>query len=146
MLTYNRETGWVSLSDRRKKQRLKVFYKMTSGKAPEDLCNSIPVKEPGHNYNLRNEDQNPHIRGRTVFSDNTFIPKTIRDWNELPNNVRNDDSSEKFSNSIGKKSIKHFMGFCHDGLLSCMHVYENAVSSLKEPVILPHPCGRLSYL
>ena len=135
----NKETGWVSLSDRRKKHRLKVFYKMTSGEAPVYLCNSIPVKEPGHNYNLRNEDQIPHIRGRTVFYDNTFIPKTIRDWNELPSNVRNADSSESFSNNIGKK-VKQPPAWYYSGerWASIMHAHIRMLCSPLKDLLYSH--------
>ena len=49
------ETGWETLTDRRRKHKLILFFKMIKGISPDFLCNLIPqsVGETSQ-YNLRN--------------------------------------------------------------------------------------------
>ena len=92
------ELGWQSLEERRHTQRLKVFHKMFYGKAPTYLQNEIPIPNPTRD-NLRNNDDIPKIRGLVIFQ-NTFIPKTICDWNELPDEVKSSESDDTFAHKV----------------------------------------------
>ena len=62
------------------------MYKMVTREAPLYLQDAVPeVKHIGHN--LRNSDAIPQMYGRTIFFDNTFIPRMIRDgihFQDLP--------------------------------------------------------------
>ena len=93
-----KELGWHSLSERRQTQRLKVFHKMTKGTAPLYLQKEIPIADPNRE-NLRSESDIPRIRGM-VFYQNTFIPKTIVEWNDLDEDVKSCDSSDTFTSRI----------------------------------------------
>ena len=92
------ELGWHSLDERRQVQRLKVFHKMFYGKAPLYLQNEIPIPNPSRD-NLRNNDDIPKIRGLVIYQ-NTFIPKTICDWNDLEDEVKSTESNESFAKRI----------------------------------------------
>ena len=92
------ELGWHRLEKRRHVQRLKVFHKMCCGKAPTYLQNEIPVANPTRD-NLRNNNDIPKIRGLVLYQ-NTFIPKTICNWNELNNETKEIESEETFARKI----------------------------------------------
>ena len=97
-----KELGWHSLSERRQIQRLKVFHKMINGKTPVYLQNEIPAPDPNHEH-LRSKDDIPKIRGM-VLLENTFIPKTITEWNTLNTETRSSDSSETFCKKITRET------------------------------------------
>ncbi len=90
------ELGWDSLDDRRKLSRLCLIKKMElSKKAHNDnRLDDILVQPylyellPGTvgdraGYVLRNAGKIDNVKSRLVISYNSFIPKSIRDWNAL---------------------------------------------------------------
>ena len=56
-----------------------------------DLNTGILVQNVS-NYNLRNADDIRTIYATTRLYSNSFLPSTIRDWNNLPRNVRDVDT------------------------------------------------------
>ena len=72
------------------------MYKTVNEKAPSYLTRTLPEPQPIA-YNLRNADNVKNIRGRTVAFDNSFFPKTIKEWNDLPDKFKEAPSSESFS-------------------------------------------------
>lgn len=103
------ETGWETLQSRRNQHSLTLFYKMKNDLAPRYLANLIPdQRNPG--YNLRNNNiQIPRFR-TTLYSE-SFLPATIRMWNELDTNAQNSPSVTAFKNAIRPSSSclpKHF--------------------------------------
>ncbi len=119
---YNRllnELGWDTLDDRRKLSRLCLFKKMQVSKLASKNNNpeNILVQPylygllPGtvgdrSGYVLRNASKVDNVKTRLVVSYNSFIPKTIRDWNALfieywhvelaENNIQNAGSIDSF--------------------------------------------------
>ena len=92
------ELGWSSLEERRSIQRLKVFHKIINGKAPVYLQEEVPVPNPTRE-NLRSQDDIPKIRGLVIY-ENTYIPKTICEWNELDNETKTVENSETFAQKL----------------------------------------------
>ena len=83
---YN-DLKWESLSSRRSKHKLLIFYKMFHGITPSYLSDLIPINNQNR-YNLRNISNVPFIHARTQLYKNSFLPSVIRDWNNLPDNIR----------------------------------------------------------
>ena len=97
------ETGWESLETRRRKHRLTTFYKMVTKTTPSYLSTLVP--RTVHQVSQRNlrTGQNLQVpRSRTVLYSNSFIPKTIRDWNALPNNLKNSPSLNLFKLELNR--------------------------------------------
>ena len=88
---------WESLRERRRKHRLIHFYKMVHKMTPEFLSELVPpfIHETNR-YNLRNANDIQSIHARTALFHNSFIPATVRDWNNLPLQVRQSESLSIF--------------------------------------------------
>ena len=100
---YN-ELGWETLEQRRKKQRLKVFYKAVNKEAPLYLQQIIPNRRNVNRYQLRNAEFNyEKVRCRTASYQNTFLPKTVNDWNKLDNQTKQSSSFEVFSKCLNEE-------------------------------------------
>ena len=84
-----RETGWDKLSTRREKHKLIKFFNMKNGNCPEYLNNMVPtVVSETTTYTLRNSNDIRNIPCRTTLYSNSFLPSVIRQWNELPIEIR----------------------------------------------------------
>ncbi len=93
------ELGWNTLDERRKFARLSLFYKMSHKpcvgndictdcsnniRAPDYLKELVPSKVGERtDYYLRNSKDLTTVKTRKVKTYNSFIPKTVRDWNNL---------------------------------------------------------------
>ena len=99
-----RELGWSTLESRRKLHKLVLFYKMVNNLVPEYLSSLVTprVGETSH-YLLRNNNNMQTVFARTQLYYNSFLPSTLRAWNELPDNIRSLPSLNLF-----KKAIKGF--------------------------------------
>ena len=89
------ELNWESLSDRRKQHKLVILYKIINKIYPDYLYRSLNINTNTH-YNLR---QPLHIRPRKTRlnnSHNSFFPSTIRQWNLLPQNIKDSHSVNTF--------------------------------------------------
>ena len=99
-----KETGLEPLNDRRRNHRLVMFYKINNDLAPEYLVNIVPkYSQPTHNYGLRSLSNNLlqiPFAPTTRFA-NSFVPKTIQEWNSL-----NSDMKEATSLSGFKQILK----------------------------------------
>ena len=76
-------------SERRKLHKLFLFYKMQNGLAPDYLVDLVPPRVGNEtSYSLRNADnyQQAHATSRLYFD--SFLPSTIREWNNLPADVK----------------------------------------------------------
>ena len=140
--------------ERRKKLRLKTFYKTLHGEAPLYLQEVLPAQLRENNqYILRNEDNFPQIRSRTSTFQNSFFPKTIQDWNNLSNATKASDTVNTFTRKLhsnldatpkwfysGERllSVKHaklrmLCSNLNDHLYSHIHVIESPMC----------PCGHI---
>ena len=77
--TLLKEVGWETLSTRRRKHCLKLFYKMVNGLTPSYLTSLIPTTQVNQRYQLRNADNIPGIFARTSSYYNSFLPSVIRE-------------------------------------------------------------------
>ncbi len=95
------DLGWNTLDERRKLSRLSLFYKMTHKPCTGDnLCTDCRNKVGVPNYLrdlvprtvgeragyvLRNANDLSTVRTKKVKVYNSFVPKTVREWNNLGN-------------------------------------------------------------
>ena len=100
------ELGWDTLEERRCKSRLKTMYKVINKDAPEYLQSIIPATQGQHDYQLRHENNYPVVKTRTTAFKNTFLPKTIIDWNKLNDDTKLSESLESFSNKLNGNLTK----------------------------------------
>ena len=97
----NDETKWETLEERRKKHKLTLFYKMTHNLTPSFLSSLVP--QPVHaasSYNLRNSNDIQNIPARSNYYHNSFLPSTVREWNNLPLDTRNSESLNSFKRKL----------------------------------------------
>ena len=92
----NQEIGWESLQVRRSKHKLCMFYKMKNNLCPAYLSSLVPESFEGTTYNLRNSQNIRPVLARTQLYYKSFLPSGIREWNELPIEVRNSTSLASF--------------------------------------------------
>ena len=110
--TLSKEIGWESLEKRRTNHKLTLFYKMTHNLAPLYLSSLVPSS--GSNisrYNLRNSKNRKTIDTRTTLFYNSFLPSTVRAWNEVPEEAKQSDSVNAFKRFLNKDKFhipKHF--------------------------------------
>ena len=84
-----RETGWEKLSSRRKKHKLILFYKTFNGLCPNYLQSQVPPTIGNSSrYNLRNVNDIRTVRANSELYYKSFLPSVIREWNELPQSIR----------------------------------------------------------
>ena len=94
------ELGWKPLHERRREQRLTLLFKIVN-----DLV-AIPADQHIR-YNNRTS-RNRHSKQLKVESSNSdiyknsFFPRTIIDWNNLPQSVIDCDTVENFKRSISR--------------------------------------------
>ena len=68
------ELGWESLSSRRRKHKLVMFYKMINGLCPDYLAEMVPESVSQiSSYNLRNSDDYLTIRTSSQLYFNSFF-------------------------------------------------------------------------
>ncbi len=99
-----REIGWVSLSDRRKIQKLTLVYKHKHGDLPDYLNDLFPLTvAEGNPYNLRNNNNFTTLARRTEIYSKSVIPSSIKIWNELNSDIRESTSLSTFKTKIKDK-------------------------------------------
>ena len=110
MVTINspiHETGWETLSDRRKKHKLMMFYRMQNGLCPDYLSSVVPPTIGNTtNYPLRNSADLLTVHASSQLYYNSFLPSVIREWNELPEDVRNLPSIATFKRKLISDIVK----------------------------------------
>jgi hypothetical protein len=94
-----KDLGWDILEIRRKKARLTMMYKMSNNLLDTNLEDHlIPHTETrtrgSHSFKFRV----PRIK-KDVYKF-SYFPKTIKEWNELPENVVISDSVELFKSNL----------------------------------------------
>ena len=91
------DLGWETLQNRRKKHRLVTFYKMTNGLTPQYLTDLVPQRvHEVAGRRLRNDNDFVTPRSKTNLYQNSFLPKTVRDWNNLPIGIKSASSLNSF--------------------------------------------------
>ena len=97
------DLGWESLQARRTKHKLIIFYKIINSLTPEYLQSLIPpMVQNTTSYNLRNSSDLRNIQARTNIFYNSFLPSTIRAWNELPEETKTAPSVASFKYRLNR--------------------------------------------
>jgi hypothetical protein len=104
------ECGWGTLEERRNKHnkqilcypqtlysvqgvKILLFHKMVNKTVPEYLSNLVPSSfGQTHQYSTRNNSNLVHVHSRAAYYNNSFLPSTVRLWNELPANIKSNVS------------------------------------------------------
>jgi len=97
------EIGWETLEVRRRYQRLVLLYKIHNGLTPRYLHSMLPMtcgQRTG--YSLRNTNQYTIPFCRTGRYKLSFVPATIKDWNELPDHIKGSSSLTIFKSNLKK--------------------------------------------
>ena len=103
----NRETGWESLQVKRSKHKLYMFYKMKNNFCPAAYLSSlVPQSFEGTTYSLRDSQNIRLVLARKQLYYKSFLFSGIREWNELPIEVRNSTSSASFKYKLNKNIQK----------------------------------------
>ena len=93
--------GWELLSERRRKYKLILFFKMVKGFAPIYLSNLVPeLNSDISNYNLRNSINLYSTACRTSLYKDLFLPLVVDEWNLLPQNIRDLESVSSFKDCL----------------------------------------------
>ena len=102
-----RETGWEPLYKRRYKHKMYQFYKMNNDLTPAYLTTLVPpTVEYASAYNLRGSQNFRPMLTRTQLYYKSFLPSCIREWNELPLDIRNSTSLASFKYKLNADTIK----------------------------------------
>ena len=101
LLNLYTEIGWLSLSDRRKYQKLILTFKIINGQVPNFLCQLFPSTVGNSTiYSLRNSLDIETLAGRTEIFAKSFIPSAISLWNNLPMETKSLQSLSMFKSTI----------------------------------------------
>ena len=94
------QLGYRSLSQRRADIRLVLFYKSLHGFVAIDLCQDL---EPQTRVSRHCHSLSFHPpAATTLYMQQSFLPRTVAQWNKLPEAVARTPSLEVFKNSIAK--------------------------------------------
>ena len=106
LFALSNEIKWESLDDRRRKHKLTLFYKMKSNLCPEYLSSLVPQTVNSiSRYNLRNANDLQTVNARTTLYYNSFLPSTIRAWNNLPSEAQQLESVNSFKFFLKKENV-----------------------------------------
>ena len=95
------EIGWLSLSERRKYQKLIITFKSKLGMLPSYLSDLFPqIVGTSSWYNLRNASDYVLFNRRTELFSRSFIPSSVELWNSLPEQIRNADTLSTFKHYL----------------------------------------------
>ena len=135
------EIKWESLQNRRNDHKLSLLFKMKNNLTPEYLS-SLPPQNVGNTsrYSLRNSDNLQGIFSRTALYSNSFLPSTIRAWNNLPAEVRQFDSLDTFKQFLSRERErvpKYFYSGNRRGKLLHTRIRTNC-SNLNNDLFLKH--------
>ena len=111
------ELGWDLLKTRRNIHKLILFYKIINGYSPQYLYDLIePFLPSAHQYNLRTgalQFKIPNIRTTSYME--SFFPSTVKQWNNLPDYIRNASSISSFKNMLKSYFCKKVNELYHFG-------------------------------
>ncbi|MCG8032736.1 MAG: hypothetical protein JAZ03_11255 [Candidatus Thiodiazotropha taylori] len=98
-----KEVCWDTLDKRRHDHKLTLFYKMFNNLAPIYLSSLVPQQVNAvSRYNLRNSNDLKTIRTKTTLHYNSFLPSSIREWNNLPAEAKESTSVNSFKTFLKK--------------------------------------------
>jgi hypothetical protein len=100
------ELGWPPLSQRRKNHRMNVMFKLQHGLLPPYLIQICPpLTRDRTSYDLRSGMNITTPQMRTTTYQQSFFPKSIKEWNELDMIARGCPSIDSFKELHKKRNI-----------------------------------------
>ena len=109
------ETGWESLTSRREKHKLILYYKMQNGLTPDFLSSLVPPTVGSTTtYNLRNFSNLQTVHASSQLYYKSFLPSVTRSWNELSEDKRNSTSVAVFKSKL-QCNVRSPPSFFFDG-------------------------------
>ena len=95
------ESGFISLNQRRQIHRLTMLFKLTHVYCPPDIHQLLP-RQLRHNvrFNLRHPENYIPLYCKPSTYQNSFLPKTVIDWNNLPDEAKLLRSVPQFKRSL----------------------------------------------
>ena len=102
---YFQDLGWLDFSNRRTYHALVILFKVMLSKSPEYLLNRFCYVRDTHSFNTRSNrttDLTIPVHKTNHFT-NSFTLHSIRNWNEIPHEIRQSTSVQEF-----KKKLKEF--------------------------------------
>ncbi|KAJ8301450.1 hypothetical protein KUTeg_020437 [Tegillarca granosa] len=95
---------------------------MKNDLSPPYLCNLVPLPHHEiHSHNTQGSQNFQSILCRTSFYFNSFLPSVIRNWNDVPNDVKNNILYLSFKNSISTSCKVPFYYNCRSRLGQILH-------------------------
>jgi hypothetical protein len=99
------ELGWPPLSQRRKQHRMNVMFKLQHGLLPPYLTEICPpLTKDRTSYDLRSGMNITTPQMRTTTYQQSYFPKSIKEWNELDMIARGCPSIDSFKELYKKRS------------------------------------------
>ncbi|MCG8034058.1 MAG: reverse transcriptase family protein [Candidatus Thiodiazotropha taylori] len=106
------EVNWDTLDQRRENHKNTMFYKMVNHLTPHYLSSLVPRPVgAASRYSLRNSNSLQTIDARTNQYYHSFLPSSVRAWNNLPNEARQCSSVNSFKHFLNRnlsQTPKHF--------------------------------------
>ena len=90
------EQGFEYLTSRKWLRKLCLFYKIVANKSPNYLYNYVSAVN--QSYQTRSGDKFIYMCCRTEYFVNSFLPYTIKEWNNFSPENRKSASHEVFQN------------------------------------------------
>ena len=88
---------WRALEERRRRARLTLLFKIKNNLVGIDAKQYLTPADPrtrGGKSNFK------HISAKLEQRQNSFFPQTIRDWNSLPSNIREETKLDSFKRNL----------------------------------------------
>ena len=108
-----KDTGWETLSERRKKHKILKFHEMFHKKGPEYLNQMVPQQNfEVHNYNTRRTNDTQNVNCRASYYKHSFLPWVVSLWNTIPQCVRSNYSKAAIKSYLNENVItipKYFL-------------------------------------
>ena len=136
-----KELKLLPLQNKREIHTAVMVYKTLDGRAPNPQIQEIRNCLPQHTYSTRATTQNTFIYKKHKHSknENSTIYKATRIWNKIPLNIRNQDTQDKFKNTLQAYITQQTQ--C--GKSKCEANYVNDHGLLIESIIKLSPRRRL---
>ena len=90
--------------ERIKCSSLNMMYKIVNKTAPAYLCHILPQQDECRPYNLRPKEAIKEPFCRLEILKRSFLPRTIKLWNQLPLHIQASDSLTSFKNYFKPES------------------------------------------
>ena len=97
------ESGLEKLSERRNKSKLILFFKIRNGDAPQYLQKLVPnTVQERNRYNVRSSTNISLIPARTNYSNSSFFPSVVQQWNNLPLSTQSAEDLADFKKRLNR--------------------------------------------